>query len=253
MTVVTGELIAPIGPSGEWLDVLPIGIDAAHRNGTAHRGVWLHVLSGDGEVLVLRRAAQMRTCPGTLSIVGEHHSGREADGACARRALLEELPGLAAVPARLLRLRAAPRWFHLDYGDRLDRCLVAEYVLALSVNASAALAALAAAGVHAHEREASHQRFYPLVDFGRKLATRPAAFCAPELLPRALLDSLADMCAIGLSVSVAGCAALARSGVLAWARSAGTPAMAEQFAARPIVRTAAARRRIGRRRSGRYI
>ena len=40
--------------------------------GIMHKGIWLHVLTTDSALLLLRRAQTMVTCPGGLSLVGEH-------------------------------------------------------------------------------------------------------------------------------------------------------------------------------------
>ena len=95
-------------------------IDAVHRQGVPHRGVWLHVLTRtDGHLLLVRRSLRMATCPDSLSIIGEHHAGREEDEACAYRAIREEVPGLAPLVGtrrlQLSRLRQTPRWFLFDY------------------------------------------------------------------------------------------------------------------------------------------
>ena len=92
----------------------------------------------------------MATCPGALSIVGEHHQGAEEDEKCAARAIVEELPGLQPLMRnrrmQLHLLRKRPRWFLFDYPlgpspsatPRYDRCLIAEYVLRLEANATEA-------------------------------------------------------------------------------------------------------------------
>ena len=52
------------------------------------------------------------------------------------------------------------------------------------------------AGVAAeHEHEASQMEFVPLGSVVRRLKRHPETFCAPELLPAALLDSYMDVCA----------------------------------------------------------
>ena len=52
------------------------------------------------------------------------------------------------------------------------------------------------AGVAAeHEHEASQMEFAPLGSVVRRLKRHPETFCAPELLPAALLDSYMDVCA----------------------------------------------------------
>ena len=47
-----------------------------------------------------------------------------------------------------------------------------------------------------HEQEASRMDFVPLGQAIRRLRRQPHSFCAPELLPAALLDSYADLCSV---------------------------------------------------------
>ena len=65
-------------------------IDAVHRTGAPHRGVWLFVVS-EGRVLLVHRSARMVTCPDTWSLVGEHNQPGESYVDAARRGLMEEL------------------------------------------------------------------------------------------------------------------------------------------------------------------
>lgn len=188
------ELVQPISPDGSWLTGPPLPIDYAHRRAALHRGVWLFVLTAAADVLVVQRSAQMVTCPSKLSVIGEHHLGREEDEDCAVRAMREELllPSPAALGATLYRLRRMPRWFSFDYGGgRYDHCLVSEFVLQLPHNRSAAAALLARAS---DEEAVSTRSLLPLRDFGARLRDDPGAFCAAPLFPSCLLDSVADLC-----------------------------------------------------------
>ena len=115
------DWIAPIDASGAFLDgngLVPI--DAAHRSALPHRGIWLHVLTQNYELLLVRRSSKMATCPDSLSIVGEHMSGREKEEHAARRGIREELPGfvsLLGTPALTLtplRPGRSSRWFLYD-------------------------------------------------------------------------------------------------------------------------------------------
>jgi len=189
------ELIAPISPAGLWLETAPLAIDLAHRTAVLHKGVWLFVVSADDMLLIAQRNAAMATCPGTLTVIGEHHNGRESDAACARRALREELPGLASLSSSLFALRRAPRWFLYDYApladgiSRRDRCLISEYVVELRANASEALERVRVRGAP----EAASVSFQSISEVRRMLRRRPERFCARELYPSCLLDSLADL------------------------------------------------------------
>ena len=123
--VLATELVQPVDTkTNTFLPGPAQPIDVAHRRAVAHKGVWLHVVTSDGAVLVLRRSASMKTCPGQLSIIGEHHKGPEADESCAQRAMHEELPALELLPpsdVRLERLRKQGRWFLYDYSDGVRR------------------------------------------------------------------------------------------------------------------------------------
>ena len=231
------ELIAPVDTNGSFLTGPVVGIDAAHRSALLHRGVWLHVLSSDGALLLVRRSSTMKTCPNTLSIIGEHHSGRELDDDCAARALKEELPGLAPLWPTFRRLRARPRWFLFDYaaagdrGARFDRCLITEYLVHLSLNQTAALTAIRGSNGNEHELEATEHLFLPMHVVARMLRRAPDQFCAQEHLPHALLDTVADICFLIHCGSPLGARA-------AW--RAAIPAMPETFDPSRVVRGAAA-------------
>ena len=153
--------------------------------------------------MLVHRSPKMVTCPGSWSIVGEHHSGRETDEQAAVRGLREELPGLAPLLGtriRLLPLRRVPRWFLFDYpptpdgSRRYDRCLISEYVVHVSANASEALSLLRGGASAELEHESSRMEMVPIGQLVRRLKRHPESFCAPELLPAALLDSYADLC-----------------------------------------------------------
>jgi len=71
-----------------------VPIDVAHEHGLFHRGIWIAVLrkSKDRhEILLLRRASTLKTCPGAWGLCGEHSDPGEAWVDTARRALQEEL------------------------------------------------------------------------------------------------------------------------------------------------------------------
>ena len=197
------DQIRPINAAGDYIDGR-VGIEDAHRRAIMHKGVWLHVLTSDNHLLLLRRSSSMATCAGGLSIVGEHSWLGESDERCARRALREELPGLARAAASsdasLHPLRAVPRWFLYDYPDGLrhDRCLISEWLLSLGINGTHAQALLrqhAAPPTRGGARaEASEMRVVSIAEYARRLLHESHSFCAPGLLPAALVDSLADVC-----------------------------------------------------------
>lgn len=75
--------------------IVPIG--EAHTMGLLHRGIWLAVLrkgQDDGqhhEVMLLRRAPSLKTCPGAWGLCGEHSDPGEPWVETAGRAMREEL------------------------------------------------------------------------------------------------------------------------------------------------------------------
>lgn len=249
------DMVAPIDTDGRYLSGPLVPIDAVHRQAMPHRGVWLHVLASDDALLLVRRSPSMVTCAGTLSIVGEHHSGRESDDECAARALREELPGLVSAfgvkQLDMVPLRPRPRWFLFDYGPprpRADRCLISEYVVRLPSNTSAALAAIRAGREREEEHEASELFFEPLPRLWRRLRDEPQAFCAPELLPRCLQDTVADLLQLRAPPN-AGERALhgINRSVRAWrnrevhgyqVRSVAAPVMPERYDISRVVRSA---------------
>lgn len=74
-----------------------VPISTAHTIGLLHRGLWLAVLrksQGDGQhyqVMLLRRAASLKTCPGAWGLCGEHSDPGEPWVETAGRAMREEL------------------------------------------------------------------------------------------------------------------------------------------------------------------
>lgn len=194
-------MLARVNAAGRYQSGPLVNIDTAHRQGILHKGVWLHILSADDALLLTRRAMTMKTCPGLLSIIGEHHNGRESNDDCAGRALSEEMPGLVKAygPLNVQQLRSRPRWFLFDYPveadnvPRYDRCLISEYVARLPVNATDALDAIERGHEHEREQEASSIEFVPLDALYKRLHHEPKSFCARELLPLALRDTVADI------------------------------------------------------------
>jgi hypothetical protein len=77
----------------------PVGfasLEKVHNYGLAHKAVWVNVLNSNYQVLLLRRAGNLRTCPGRLSLLGEHESQEDQlhgkfGEPTARRGLKEEV------------------------------------------------------------------------------------------------------------------------------------------------------------------
>lgn len=74
-----------------------VSINTAHKQGLLHRGIWVAVLrrnkrmEGHHEILLLRRAATLKTCPNAWGLCGEHSDPGEEWADTARRAIQEEL------------------------------------------------------------------------------------------------------------------------------------------------------------------
>ena len=78
--------------------IAPIGY--VHTHGLFHRGVHIFAIApASGHVLLQLRSSEMRSCPGTWNVVGEHHAPHESDATCASRAFSEEL-GWGIDPSR---------------------------------------------------------------------------------------------------------------------------------------------------------
>ena len=149
----------------------------------------------------------MATCPMTFSLVGEHSQGIEQDEDTADRGLREELPGFMSLKMTgrisIHRIRKKPRWFLYDYpvadasaAPRYDRCLMSEYLFRLRANATEALDLINGGRDRELEHEMNMSRFEPFGEVARRLSQSPDRWCAPELFPYAILDSLADICAL---------------------------------------------------------
>merc|ERR1712039_884553 len=104
-------------------------------------GVWIAVLDNNGRVLLLKRGAELRTCPGTWGLVGEHLLNLEKPEALVRRALDEELGAqLWASVVHSINLTATPVWYRRDYdAGRIDRQATWLWAIVLQVSAQEAL------------------------------------------------------------------------------------------------------------------
>ena len=86
--------VQPIDGRGAYADGPLLSLEEVHSKGILHKALWLHVLSSDHQLLLVRQPARAATCAGRLSVVRSHHVRRESDEHCARRMMREELPGL---------------------------------------------------------------------------------------------------------------------------------------------------------------
>ena len=66
-------------------------LDTIHREALLHRGVWMMLVDTDDRMLVLKRGAQLVTCPNAWTLVGEHQKDRESSQETMLRGIQEEL------------------------------------------------------------------------------------------------------------------------------------------------------------------
>lgn len=98
-------------------------IHDAHVLGIPHSGAWACVIDSRMQVLMLRRAVSMKTCPDSWGLLGEHQLAGETPDALFRRALDEELgKQLQPFVKSVVKLAPNPVWYRRDYPDgRIDR------------------------------------------------------------------------------------------------------------------------------------
>jgi isopentenyldiphosphate isomerase len=96
-------------------------IDKAHSEGKMHRGVWLHIINEDKELLLLKRADSAVTCPATWNAPGEHTKLLESYIATAYRGLDEELWLTKDKILAVVGLTASPMLLELHYGPPLNK------------------------------------------------------------------------------------------------------------------------------------
>jgi len=106
--------------------LVPIGsqpIHLVHVQGLPHGGVWMFIVDSGGRLLVLKRAASLRTCANKWGLLGEHQWAGESPHVLADRAVDEELgPQLRQFVIASHNLTAGPVWYRRDYADgRIDR------------------------------------------------------------------------------------------------------------------------------------
>lgn len=64
------QLCDPTFATDDYVPNSLLHIDAVHRTGAPHRGVWLFVVDSQERVLLVHRSPRMVTCPNTWSLVG---------------------------------------------------------------------------------------------------------------------------------------------------------------------------------------
>ena len=203
--------------------------------GTPHKGVWLHVLSHDEQLLLVRRAPTMATCAGKWSIIGEHHFTREVDDDCALRALRQELPGLASLHASggtpnlhasppsaragsssIIHRRRLPPFHAIRRTpppppQRRQRCRAArplpplsEFLVRVEANARRSTSSRRWPCARARAR-GERVAFHPgLAPPGASSSTRPASFVRPS--PAACLRTLTRVCELRARPAARRCA-----------------------------------------------
>mmetsp|Transcript_9300 Transcript_9300/g.19169 ORF Transcript_9300/g.19169 Transcript_9300/m.19169 type:complete len:250 (-) Transcript_9300:163-912(-) len=93
-------------------------IETVHRQGLPHRGSIVFVLNERNEVLLLKRAPSMKTCPSTWSIVGEHSEPNEDYMETARRGLSEELSLNSTAVRRVGPVWDGPLRLRIEYDNK---------------------------------------------------------------------------------------------------------------------------------------
>eukprot|EP00241_Pyramimonas_parkeae_P011041 CAMPEP_0114245724 /NCGR_PEP_ID=MMETSP0058-20121206/12060_1 /TAXON_ID=36894 /ORGANISM="Pyramimonas parkeae, CCMP726" /LENGTH=246 /DNA_ID=CAMNT_0001358819 /DNA_START=92 /DNA_END=832 /DNA_ORIENTATION=+ len=136
-------------------------IDLVHKQAFPHRGTITLVLNSLDQVLILQRSLQMRTCPGTWSLVGEHSQPMEEYVDTAVRGLKEELN---ISDAKVLPLWRSPRHLYILYNNgRIDNQWTMFFYYRLPSE-------------HQHLKtcaESSDMRFVPLDQFNSSLLECP--------------------------------------------------------------------------------
>jgi len=110
-------------PQGVLIPNGSLPIHLAHMLGIPHGGAWIQLIDSRGRILLLKRAASLRTCPNSWGLVGEHQLEGESPESMVRRALDEELGAhLQVLVASSVNLTEMPVWYHREYADgRIDR------------------------------------------------------------------------------------------------------------------------------------
>lgn len=115
-------------------------IDKAHRQGLYHRGCWILVFDMEmRHTLFLKRNSDMKTCPSTWGIIGEHTKIGESYKDAALRGVREELGLTESDFSAFFPISPTPELFHLKYDSpykRRDRQWTMTFFATLKVNAT---------------------------------------------------------------------------------------------------------------------
>eukprot|EP01062_Namystynia_karyoxenos_P053186 TRINITY_DN42981_c0_g1_i1.p1 TRINITY_DN42981_c0_g1~~TRINITY_DN42981_c0_g1_i1.p1 ORF type:complete len:235 (+),score=74.88 TRINITY_DN42981_c0_g1_i1:101-805(+) len=166
-----------------------VPLDLAHRSALVHRGVWVYATDGAGRLLMLRRPAHMRTCPGAWSIVGEHLQPGESYLAAARRGLAEELGWAPAAVGRMAHTELGPPLpFDYEYGDgRRDR----QWSQLVHFDAACAPA------VHPDPEEARGWRWVPIAQLRAEVARGAVGqFCSALMADSVIRLATERLCSL---------------------------------------------------------
>ncbi|KAL3945062.1 MAG: hypothetical protein SGBAC_000853 [Bacillariaceae sp.] len=124
-------------------------IDTIHKLGYLHTGAWMVVLDTnatvqDAKILMLKRSADVVTCPNFWSLLGEHSNRDEKPNDFAIRGMREELgerfyDQFIQTGGKIKPLLDQPIFFKRDYntsrGKRMDRQI--NYIFTIEMNTAA--------------------------------------------------------------------------------------------------------------------
>jgi isopentenyldiphosphate isomerase len=146
-----------------------ISIDKAHNMGLRHRGVWLHIVNEDKELLLLKRRKQAVTCPASWNAPGEHTKHLESYADTAYRGLSEELRLNRTQVLALVPLTPAPVLLEIQYMPPL-RKRDAQWTQSFLVRVDKD-------SVRHHHAEATAMQWVPLEGIEAWVAAQSGGFC----------------------------------------------------------------------------
>lgn len=149
-----------------------LSIETAHNEGIRHRGVWLHIVNENNELLLLKRSDEAVTCPSTWNAPGEHTKYLESYLDTAYRGLNEELWLTKENILLIAPLTAAPVLLELHYGPPLNK-----YDLQWT---QSFLVRVRKDSIANRNEEASAMEWIPLVSLKEVLQAKQLKFCAVE-------------------------------------------------------------------------
>jgi isopentenyldiphosphate isomerase len=147
-------------------------IHAVHVEGRPHGGMWLNIVSSDGMLLMLKRGPELKTCPNTWGLLGEHQAAGEEWLALAKRALREELgPEVSPIISTSSNISESPVYYYRKYADgRQDKQITYLWCVRLSE--------LSAEVRLQPDEEVAEYKWISPSDARRWVADKPEDFCA---------------------------------------------------------------------------